>query len=268
MATSMATNLKASLDGLAAWRGTAAELAETANTLISLIPSLITDLGAGNERLVRHYVQVGVLSPPDREGREALFGYRQVLEFLAARYLLNDGWPLAKVGEMLRSTDLPGLLELVPMDRPRTRAEEIVAEYRAAARREPLSITRSLASASLSGFDAATTSPRAMARAAPGEITRTLSSSASQAASAASPLERAADISRRRAALEDNLKALGNRSGRPDSRRLVRISLTPWCHVHVDARHLHRMTDETPEILGAALTQALREERIRKGKQP
>ncbi len=34
-----------------------------------------------------------MLSAPEREGREALFGLRQVVEFLAARYLLKDGWP-------------------------------------------------------------------------------------------------------------------------------------------------------------------------------
>src|SRR5262245_55623224 len=150
MTIKMATDLKESLDRLAGWRGTAAELAEIANSLISLIPSLAEDVGAGNERLVRHYVQVGVLSPPDREGREALFGYRQALEFLAARYLLRDGWPLAKVGEMLRATDLPGLLDLVPSDRQRTRAEAVVAEYRAAARRLGPSKATSFESASIS----------------------------------------------------------------------------------------------------------------------
>jgi hypothetical protein len=36
--------------------------------------------------------------------------------------------------------------------------------------------------------------------------------------------------------------------------------------VHVDARVLGEMGEETPEILGAALTQALKEERLHKGK--
>ena len=80
------------------------------------------------------------------------------------------------------------------------------------------------------------------------------------------PLSVAADISRRRVSLEDNLKALGNPEGRPERSRIVRIELTPWCHVHVDARQLSEMSDETPAILGAALTQALQEERIQKGK--
>jgi hypothetical protein len=59
--------------------------------------------------------------------------------------------------------------------------------------------------------------------------------------------------------------ALGNESGTPERLRTVRISLTPWCHVYVDAKELPRMGAETPEILGNALTQALQEERIRQG---
>jgi hypothetical protein len=80
------------------------------------------------------------------------------------------------------------------------------------------------------------------------------------------PLARAAGITRRRVSLEENLKALGNAEGRPDRSRLVRIELTPWCHVHVDAAKLGEMSEDTPDILGAALTQALQEERIQKGK--
>lgn len=82
------------------------------------------------------------------------------------------------------------------------------------------------------------------------------------------PLARAADISRRRVSLEENLIALGNADGRPDRARVLRLALTPWCHVHVDARVLAGMSEETPEILGAALAQALQEERLHKGKQP
>ena len=97
-------------DELADWRGTAAELADQCNEVLAGVPSLTDDAGSANERLVRHYVQVGVLTAPEREGREALFGLRQIVEFLATRYLLKDGWPLAKAAEIVRTTDV---------DRPR-----------------------------------------------------------------------------------------------------------------------------------------------------
>jgi hypothetical protein len=169
------------------------------------------------------------LSAPEREGREALFGLRQIVEFLATRYLLRDGWPLAKAAEIVRGTDVTGLTQLIPSERPRTRAEELVAQYRGSHSEAPMSMP-----------------------AAPRQV------------SAETPLAKAADISRRRVSLEENLKALGNPAGRPDRERIVRIALTPWCHVHVDARQLGEMSDDTPEILGAALTQALQEERIHK----
>ena len=197
-------------DDLADWRGTAAELADKVNEVLASVPSLRDDAGTANERLVRHYVQVGVLTVPEREGREALFGVRQVVEFLAARWLLKDGWPLTKVAELVRATDVAGLAQLVPSEHPRTRAEDVAAKYRGTAR--------------------------------------------------------AADLSRRRVSLEENLKALGNPAGRPDRKRVVRLELTPWCHVDVDLAGLAAMDDDTPATLGAALTQALQEERVQKGR--
>ena len=245
-------------DELADWRGTAAELADKCNEVLAGVPSLTDDAGNANERLVRHYVQVGVLTAPDREGREALFGLRQIVEFLATRYLLRDGWPLAKAAEIVRATDVTGLTQLIPSERPRTRAEEVVAKYRHApqpVRAAPPvapSVRQHAKSFSLSAMEApADASTRATVQ---------------QAMTLGTPLTRAADISRRRVSLEENLKALGNPEGRPDRSRFVRIDLTPWCHVDVDARHLDEMSEDTPAILGAALTQALQEERIQKGK--
>jgi hypothetical protein len=76
----------------------------------------------------------------------------------------------------------------------------------------------------------------------------------------------AAGFSRRRVSLEENLKAPGNTAGRADRSQIVCVELTPWCHVSVDAAKLGEMSEDIPEILGAALTQALQEERIQKGK--
>jgi hypothetical protein len=231
-------------DELADWRGTAAELADMCNEVLAGVPSLTDDAGSANERLVRHYVQVGVLTAPEREGREALFGLRQIVEFLATRYLLKDGWPLAKAAEIVRTTDVSGLAQLIPSERPRTRAEEVAAKYRG---KRVSAETFSLVAEEPPSF--------AFGRAA-----------VQQAMKLETPLSLAADISRRRVSLEENLKALGNPEGRPERSRIVRIELTPWCHVNVDARQLSEMSDETPAILGAALTQALQEERIQKGK--
>ncbi len=249
-------------DELADWRGTAAELADKCNEVLAGVPSLADDAGSANERLVRHYVQVGVLTAPEREGREALFGLRQIIEFLATRYLLKDGWPLAKVAEIVRTTDDAGLTQLIPSERPRTRAEEVVAKYRggrAAANLSDDRITvRSSRDVSAATFALTPEAPPASA---------SRRAAVQQAMKLETPLSLAADISRRRVSLEENLKALGNR-GRPARAQphrahrahavVPRATWTP--------SSLNEMSDETPAILGAALTQALQEERIQKGK--
>ena len=245
-------------DDLADWRGTAAELADKLNEVLASIPTLADDAGSANERLVRHYVQVGVLTAPEREGREALFGLRQVVEFLAARYLLKDGWPLAKAAEMVRATDINGLARMIPTERPQTRAEEVVAKYRGGptaprpAARSSLSVRADVERFSLTPESPPPSASRRKA--------------VQQAMKLESPLAVAAGISRRRVSLEENLKALGNTAGRADRNHIVRIELTPWCHVSVDAAKLGEMSEDTPEVLGAALAQALQEERIQKGK--
>jgi len=270
MALQMKPLLLSLPDDLTDWRGTADELAGKCNDLLATVPSLADDAGAANERLIRHYVQVGVLSAPEREGREALFGLRQVVEFLAARYLLKDGWPLAKAAEIVRGTDVAGLTELIPSERPRTRAEELVAQYRGrsgsgsgrVAAATPAKPSRTTARMPRK-VDAESLEVTAESVPAPGPrpaVQRTMRLE--------TPLSRAADISRRRVSLEENLIALGNAAGRPDRTRIVRLALTPWCHVHVDARVFDEMSEATPEMLGAALTQALQEERLHKGKQP
>jgi DNA-binding transcriptional MerR regulator len=236
------------------WRGTAKDLADICNRTLTTIPTLSAEAGAANERLIRHYVQAGVLSPPQREGREALFGQRQLLEFLAARHLLHDGWPLSKVAELLRGTDHAALLQIIPIDRPRTRAEEVVAHYRAAAEKRP---ARELAMAALAA------PPADRRRAAP-------ATGASRPAHGASttpslPLERAARLLRSKSVLEEDLRQLGNSTGRVGIERLLRISLTPWCHVQIEADKLRDLSDDTVETLGRALQHALQAERNRRG---
>ena len=54
-----------------------------------------------NERLVRDYVARGILSKPERKGKEAVFGFEQLAQFLACRAVIDDGWPLSKISEDL-----------------------------------------------------------------------------------------------------------------------------------------------------------------------
>ncbi len=245
-------------DELADWRGTAAELADKCNEVLAGVPSLTDDAGSANERLVRHYVQVGVLTAPEREGREALFGLRQIVEFLATRYLLKDGWPLAKAAEIVRATDVTGLAQLIPSERPLTRAEEVVAKYRRSSPRPARERHPS------DGH------PRGHGELQPC-VRGTASFRVEATRGAAGDEARDAALGRRRHLAPPRVtrrKPQGARQpGRPLERsQIVRIELTPWCHVDVDALRLSEMSEDTPATLGAALTQALQEERIQKGR--
>lgn len=97
----------------AKWRGTAAELADVAQEVIGLVGMKDPTIQP-NERLIRHYVQMGVLSKPVRKGRESLFDFRQLAQYLVARNLALDGWPLAKISEFTGMSTLSGLLDLIP----------------------------------------------------------------------------------------------------------------------------------------------------------
>jgi DNA-binding transcriptional MerR regulator len=110
------------------WTGTAAQLAEV---LAELLPHYaLNPEPIPSERLVRFYVTSGVLQRPQREGREALFGQRQAIEFLAARTLLEDGWPLAKVGEYLSMQTDEALVALLPQRATKkTKAQELVERF-------------------------------------------------------------------------------------------------------------------------------------------
>ena len=238
-------------DQILDWSGTASALADQCNVLLPRI-GLAEDTGAANERLVRHYVQVGVLAPPQRDGREALFNERHIREFLTARYLLKDGWSLAKITELIRAAGPEGLSTLAPKERAPTAAERALTRLKGGA------------TANSRMRLARNATPARAPRAADAAMT-TLTPTASICDPLRDPLRQAAEISQRRMDLKSNLSGLGNTSGQPVRRRTVHIALTPWCQVYVDAAELAQLPATTPELLGNALTQALHEERIHRG---
>ncbi|MFO1071046.1 MAG: hypothetical protein U1E14_21225 [Geminicoccaceae bacterium] len=104
------------------WQGSAATLAEVAERLLPRFG--LPEEPRPNERLVRDYVQRGIVGRPERDGKEARFGFRQLVDFLVARALLQDGWPLAKIAELTATAPIDELLRLLPQERPPTAAED------------------------------------------------------------------------------------------------------------------------------------------------
>jgi len=227
------------------FKGSATELADLCNQLLQ--DNGIEDGEVANERLIRHYVSVEVLTPPVRQGREAVYGARQAAEFVIARKLLKDGWPLAKIGELMQTYDLPipALEEGEP--EPPTDAERAIARIRAS-QAAPDKVSRRRSAPPVEP-------PMHMSK-------RSLSD---REPPRSDSLARAAGLAARRMGLEETLRELGNESGAVERAEMVELRLTPWATVYVDARQLRRLGPADAEALGRALADALGEARMTRG---
>jgi hypothetical protein len=175
-----------------------------------------------------------------------VYGARQAAEFVIARKLLNDGWPLAKIAELMKTYDLPipALADGEP-ELP-TEAERAIARirgsetghYKTQGRRAP----------QVTPVDRVGEPVRSYAE--PPRL---------------DSLARAAGLTARRMDLAETLRELGNESGVVERGEMVQLRLTPWATVYVDARELRRLGPAEAEALGKALADALREARMTKG---
>lgn len=94
------------------------ELVDIAN---QLLPQFLPDQEADsrvqdtvNVRLVRHYTTQGLLDKPLKQGREARYIYRHLLQLLLLRRLLAEGYSSSSLGQLILSkppSDLEKLLQ-------------------------------------------------------------------------------------------------------------------------------------------------------------
>lgn len=101
---------------------------EVAKTL-----NLAQEASEGNERLLRHYVSIGVVDKPSREGRDALYGFRHLVQFVAARRLLAEGFPLAKIAQYTAVVPTDALTAYLEKPERASEAELLVAAFRSEA---------------------------------------------------------------------------------------------------------------------------------------
>jgi len=92
--------------------------------------SLDQEAAEGNERLLRHYVSMGVVDKPSREGRDALYGFRHLVQFVAARRLLAEGFPLAKIAKYTGAVPTEALTAYLSKSDRTSEAELLVASFR------------------------------------------------------------------------------------------------------------------------------------------
>lgn len=109
--------------------GSAEDLISMAQDVAKTL-SLDQEASEGNERLLRHYVSMGVVDKPAREGRDALYGFRHLVQFVAARRLLAEGLPLAKIAKYTAAVQTDALTTYLEKQNKTSEAELLVAAFR------------------------------------------------------------------------------------------------------------------------------------------
>jgi hypothetical protein len=173
-------------------------------------------------RLVRDYAQRGILTRPERRGREAHYEFRQLVELVAARALIRDGWPLSKIAEFAATASTEDLLALIS---PGPKASDALAAVEAI-RSRAMGAHRS-------------TAPRSKPY------------PPSQIATA-----RAARLAELRAELPALLDALGG-TVPPDITTLVEVQLAPDLRLQIGQERLARLSLIDAELIARAVVATL-----------
>lgn len=111
------------------FQGSADDLIVSAQEVAKIL-NLDQEATEGNERLVRHYVSVGVVDKPSREGRDALYGFRHLVQFVAARRLLTEGFSLAQIAKFTVAVPTDTLTDYLEKPDRANEAELLVAAFR------------------------------------------------------------------------------------------------------------------------------------------
>jgi DNA-binding transcriptional MerR regulator len=111
------------------FQGSADDLIVSAQELAKIL-NLDQEATEGNERLVRHYVSVGVVDKPSREGRDALYGFRHLVQFVAARRLLTEGFSLAQIAKYTGAVPTDAITDYLEKPDRASEAELLVAAFR------------------------------------------------------------------------------------------------------------------------------------------
>lgn len=66
-----------------------------------------------SESLIRHYQQTGAVGRGIRAGRASQYGFRELLEVVATKSLVNAGWTVSNIASLIGGMDVPRLLDLI-----------------------------------------------------------------------------------------------------------------------------------------------------------
>ena len=188
-----------------------------------------------NERLVRDYVAKNILSRPERSGKEAIYGFKQLIQFIACRAMIEDGWPLSKISEDFQISSINEIVNLIPGESIENDSLSLISEYKSENRRP--SLDRDLIQKSSLNMDA--------------------SSSAPNQNFSASFIKRNRDNYETKTDISEILKRLGSDFGNVIKEDFTAYQLASWLILLMDKDKAKEITRKQAEDIGRAIAAAL-----------
>ena len=221
------------------WQGNLESLVTTAELVFSDFD--LTSDGEINVRMVRDYIQRGILGAVDKAGRELEFNYEHLLKLVLARVLLSDGWSLRKIAEHFNFSELRELEELFPSnDNP---ALSAVKRLRSSVKfSEPPEMSMSMPSP-----------PR------PSALKPSLPRFGFS--------KRVARQTSIQQEMRQALRKLGLPEDGPATEELTLLAIAPWFQILMEKRRMKTLTPEDAKDLGSAVTASLTQLILKRGEQ-
>ena len=221
------------------WQGNLESLVTTAELVFSDFD--LTSDGEINVRMVRDYIQRGILGAVDKAGRELEFNYENLLKLVLARVLLRDGWSLRKIAEHFNFSELRELEELFPSnDNP---ALSAVKRLRSSVKlSEPPEMSMSMPS------------PPRLSTPKPSLPRFGISKRVARQTSIQQEMRQA-------------LRKLGLPEDGPATEELTLLAIAPWFQILMEKRRMKTLTPEDAKDLGSAVTASLTQLILKRGEQ-
>ena len=221
------------------WQGNLESLVTTAELVFSDFD--LTSDGEINVRMVRDYIQRGILGAVDKAGRELEFNYEHLLKLVLARVLLSDGWSLRKIAEHFNFSELRELEELFPSnDNPalsavkRLRSSVKFSESPEMSMSMPSLPRPSTPKPSLPRFGFS---------------------------------KRVARQTSIQQEMRQALRKLGLPEDGPATEELTLLAIAPWFQILMEKRRMKSLTPEDAKDLGSAVTASLTQLILKRGEQ-
>ncbi len=193
-----------------------------------------------SDRVIRDYVRRRVLSPTLRgsdSDERGFYGFRHLVEFLAARVLLNDGWPLEKIAERNTGATTEELLSLIPGQSEENEALALARSFRNAAKDRP-----------------------SVAKDTPVIFSRRLAGYSPSTPPSASPWsfsDRTIVTARRRAELPMLMRQITGDGAPPSVRRRIALEFGDRLTLLIDQDWLQQMSIADADAIGRTVSSAL-----------